>query len=90
MCSRVRDSVSLFQSISLCLFTGELIPLILRDAIDQWLLTPVSGGGDGSCHGSGDGGSGIPYVCVCVCVCGLVVGVLVYCCICVFPFFVCW
>ena len=34
------------QSLSLCLFIGELSPLILSDINDQWLLTPVivSGG----------------------------------------------
>ena len=29
------------QSLSLCLFIGELSPLILSDINDQWLLTPV-------------------------------------------------
>ena len=29
------------QSLSLCLFIGELSPLILNDINDQWLLTPV-------------------------------------------------
>ena len=28
------------QSLSLCLFIGELSPLILSDTNDQWLLTP--------------------------------------------------
>ena len=29
------------SNLSLCLFIGELSPLILSDINDQWLLTPV-------------------------------------------------
>ena len=29
------------QSLSLCLFIGELSPLILSDINDQWLFTPI-------------------------------------------------
>ena len=34
-------SCFLIQSLSLCLFIGELSPLILSDINDQWLLIPV-------------------------------------------------
>ena len=37
------------QSLSLCLFIGELSPLILSDINDQWLLTLVLGGGVVEC-----------------------------------------
>ena len=40
------------QSLSLCLFIGELSPLILSDINDQWLLIPFI----------------ICVICVCVCV----------------------
>ena len=30
-----------YHSLNLCLFTGELNPLLLNDINDQWLLTPV-------------------------------------------------
>ena len=35
------DPVFRIQSLSLCLFIGELSPLILSDINDQWLLTLV-------------------------------------------------
>ena len=38
--SRMLDQVFCIQSLSLCLFIGELSPLILCDTNDQWLLTP--------------------------------------------------
>ena len=34
-------SCSRSQSVSLCLFIGELSPLMLRDIKEQWLLLPV-------------------------------------------------
>ena len=34
------ESCLCIQSVSLCLFIGELSPLMLRDINDQWLLVP--------------------------------------------------
>ena len=34
-------SCLIIQSVSLCIFIGELIPLMLRDSKNQWLLLPV-------------------------------------------------
>ena len=40
-CMQQKNEWSFHISVSLCLFTGELEPLILRDSNDQWLSVPV-------------------------------------------------
>lgn len=41
-CSRMMDLIFCIHFVSLCLFTGDLRPLVLSDISDQWLLDPLA------------------------------------------------